>query len=146
MFQSNQAFEQFVFATGGANSFFIDKGWLFGIAIALIVALVIIGGIKGIAKVTSTMIPFMGILYVVSALLIIFLNAGKLPAVLVSIITEAFSPTAVKGGMLGVMILGIKRAVFSNEAGIGSASIAHAAVKTNAVSYTHLTLPTILLV
>lgn len=131
MFQSNQAFEQFVFATGGAESYFLDKGWMFGIAIALIVALVIIGGIKGIAKVTSKMIPFMGILYVLSALLIIFLNADKLPAVLVSIVSEAFSPTAVKGGMLGVMILGIKRAVFSNEAGIGSASIAHAAVKTN---------------
>lgn len=131
MFQSNQAFEQFVFATGGTESFFADKGWLFGIVIASIVAIVIIGGIKGIAKVTSKMVPFMGILYLISGLIIIALNADKLPSVLTSIFTEAFAPTSVKGGMIGVMLLGIKRAVFSNEAGIGSASIAHAAVKTN---------------
>ncbi len=131
MFQSNQAFEQFVFATGGTDSYFADKGWLFGIIIASIVAIVIIGGIKGIAKVTSKMVPFMGILYLISGLIIIALNADKLPSVLTSIFTEAFAPTSVKGGMIGVMLLGIKRAVFSNEAGIGSASIAHAAVKTN---------------
>jgi len=130
MFQSNQAFQQFVFITGGDTSFFIDKGWLFGSILAGMVGLVIIGGIKGIARVTSRLVPFMTLTYVVGALLVIALNAEKIPWALGSIFTEAFNPTAMSGGMLGVMILGFQRAAFSNEAGIGSAAIAHATVKT----------------
>ena len=130
MFQSNQAFQQFVFITGGDTSFFIDKGWLFGSILAGTVGLVIIGGIKGIARVTSRLVPFMTLTYVVGALLVIALNAEKIPSALGSIFTEAFNPTAMSGGMLGVMILGFQRAAFSNEAGIGSAAIAHATVKT----------------
>ena len=130
MFQSNQAFQQFVFITGGDTSFFIDKGWLFGSILAGTVGLVIIGGIKGIARVTSRLVPFMTLTYVVGALLVIALNAEKIPWALGSIFTEAFNPTAISGGMLGVMILGFQRAAFSNEAGIGSAAIAHATVKT----------------
>jgi AGCS family alanine or glycine:cation symporter len=130
MFQSNQAFQQFVFITGGDTSFFIDKGWLFGSILAGTVGLVIIGGIKGIARVTSRLVPFMTLTYVVGALLVIALNAEKIPWALGSIFTEAFNPTAMSGGMLGVMILGFQRAAFSNEAGIGSAAIAHATVKT----------------
>jgi AGCS family alanine or glycine:cation symporter len=131
MFQSNQAFQQFVFATGGNASYFADKGWLFGSILAAIVAVVIIGGIKSIARVTSKLVPFMGIAYVAGALLVILLNADRVPWALGAIVTEAFNPKAITGGMLGVMILGFQRAAFSNEAGLGSAAIAHSAVKTN---------------
>jgi len=130
MFQSNQAFQQFVFITGGDASFFVDKGWLFGFILAGIVALVIIGGIKGIARVTSKLVPFMTLTYVIGALLVVILNAHKVPWAISAILTEAFNPSAMSGGMLGIMILGFQRAAFSNEAGIGSAAIAHATVKT----------------
>jgi AGCS family alanine or glycine:cation symporter len=131
MFQSNQAFQQFIFMTGGDTSFFADKGWLFGSLLALIVGLVIIGGIKSIARVTSKLVPFMTLAYVIGALLVIGLNAEKIPWALSAILSEAFNPSAMTGGMLGVMILGFQRAAFSNEAGIGSAAIAHATVKTS---------------
>ena len=130
MFQSNQAFQQFVFVTGAEQSWFADKGWVFGIVIAVAVAFVIIGGIKSIVKVTSKLVPFMAIAYVLSAIVIIGLNADKLPWAIEAIFSEAFAPRATAGGVLGVMILGFQRAVFSNEAGIGSAAIAHSAVRT----------------
>jgi AGCS family alanine or glycine:cation symporter len=131
MFQSNQAFMQFVVVTGGATSYFADKGWLFGLVIAVVVASVIIGGLRSIARVTSRLVPFMAVTYVVAALLIILLNAERLPWAISAIFTEAFSPQATAGGVVGVMILGFQRAVFSNEAGIGSAAIAHSAVRTD---------------
>ena len=93
-------------------------------------AIVIIGGIKSIARVTSSLVPFMAAAYVLGSLTVIFLNADRIPWAVSAIATEAFSPTAMSGGMLGVMIMGFQRAVFSNEAGIGSAAIAHSAVKT----------------
>lgn len=130
MFQSNQAFQQFLFATGGNTSWFADKGWLFGLVIASSVGLIIIGGIQSIAKVTSKLVPFMALTYLIAAVVIIALNADRLPWAISAIFTEAFNPQATVGGVLGVMILGIQRAVFSNEAGIGSAPIAHAAVRT----------------
>ncbi|GJM13390.1 MAG: alanine glycine permease [Pseudohongiella sp.] len=130
MFQSNQAFQQFVFVTGGSESFFVDKGWLFGSFLAIIVGVVIVGGIKSIARVTSRLVPFMALAYVFGALLVIFLNAEKIPWALTAIVTEAFNPDAIGGGMLGVMILGFQRAAFSNEAGLGSSAIAHSAVRT----------------
>ena len=130
MFQSNQAFQQFVFITGGEVSFFSDKGWLFGSFLALMVAIVIIGGIKNIARVTTKLVPFMTLTYVVGATSVILLNADKIFWALSSIFLEAFNPSAISGGMLGVMILGFQRAAFSNEAGIGSAAIAHSTVKT----------------
>ena len=130
MFQSNQAFQQFIFITGGDASYFLDKGWLFGSILAGIVGLVVIGGIKGIARVTSKLVPFMTLTYVVGALLVIVMNAEKVPWAISAILTEAFNPSAMSGGMLGIMILGFQRAAFSNEAGIGSAAIAHATVKT----------------
>ena len=131
MFQSNQAFEQFVFITGGADSWFADKGWLFGIIIALLVGLVIIGGVKSIAKVTEKLVPFMALAYVGFAITIILMNADKISWAFQAIISQAFSPEGMTGGMIGVMMLGFKRAAFSNEAGLGSASIIHSAVKTN---------------
>lgn len=130
MFQSNQAFEQFVFVTGGDQSNFADQGLLFGLVIAVLVALVILGGLSSIAKVTSRLVPFMGVLYLLCGLTIIILNGSKVPAALFSVFTNAFNPEAIGGGMIGVMILGFQRAAFSNEAGLGSAAIAHSAVKT----------------
>lgn len=130
MFQSNQAYQQFVIATGGETSFFVDKAWLFGSILALIVAAVIIGGIKSIARVTSKLVPFMAIAYVVGALLVILINVERLPGAVYTIFSEAFNPQAVSGGAIGVIILGFQRAAFSNEAGLGSAAIAHSAVKT----------------
>ena len=131
MFQSNQAFEQFVGVTGGAQSFFSGKGWLFGTALAVIVGMVTLGGIRSIARVTSRLVPFMAVLYVLGALVIITMNFQHIPASIGLIFKGAFSPEGISGGMIGVMFLGFKRALFSNEAGLGSATIAHSAVKTN---------------
>ena len=131
MFQANQSFQQFVSVTGGQTSFFADKGWLFGLIIAVILGIVIIGGIKSIAKVTSTLVPLMALIYLIAGLIIILLNIGGVPEAILSIISEAFSPTAAAGGALGALIIGFQRAAFSNEAGLGSAPIAHAAVKTD---------------
>ncbi|GMN11319.1 alanine/glycine:cation symporter family protein [Croceitalea sp. MTPC9] len=130
MFQANQAFQQFVFVTGSENSFFADKGWLFGLIIALAVGSVIIGGLKRIARTTSTMVPFMAIAYLLFAVSIITLNSDKILWALGAIVTEAFNSKAMAGGVVGVIILGFQRAVFSNEAGMGSAAIAHSAVRT----------------
>jgi len=131
MFQSNQAYEQFVVATGGEESFLADSGWLFGGVLAVLVAVVIMGGIQSIARVTSKLVPFMAILYIGTGLFVIAANAERIPAGLLAIIEGAFAPEGLKGGALGVLILGFRRAAFSNEAGIGSSSIAHSAVRTS---------------
>jgi len=131
MFQANQAYVQFVNVTGGDAGFFATRGWMFGSILALLTALVIIGGIKSIAKVTSKLVPFMALLYVSAALVVIGVNFFSIPAAVMAIISNAFSPEGVTGGMFAVLILGFRRAAFSNEAGIGSSAIAHATVKTD---------------
>lgn len=131
MFQSNQAYQQFLNISGGSNSFFADKGWLFGLIIALVVGLVILGGIRSIAKVAGKVVPFMAILYVLSCLVILSLSLDTLPSALSLIVSQAFAADGVTGGMVGALIVGFQRALFSNEAGIGSAPIAHAAVQTD---------------
>ena len=131
MFQSNQAYLQFVTVSGGSESFFADKGWLFGLLMGAVVGLVIIGGIKSIARVTSKVVPFMALLYSVGAVVIIVMNYEALPYAFGAIWDGAFSPDGIAGGAIGVMIIGFQRAVFSNEAGIGSAPIAHSAVQTH---------------
>lgn len=132
MFQSNQAYMQFVNITGGENnSWLADKGWLFGIFIALLVGAVIVGGIKSIARVTEKIVPSMAIFYCGSALVIIGMNYEAIPFAFNAIIEGAFNDQGIAGGVIGVMLIGFQRAVFSNEAGIGSAAIAHAAVRTN---------------
>ncbi len=127
MFQANQAYAQlsYVFPQ------FQGGGFVFGLILALLVAVVIVGGIKKIAKVTDKIVPFMCGLYVLSALIVIGMNIGNIGVAFSKIFYGAFSPDALKGGIIGVMIQGFQRAAFSNEAGVGSASIAHAAVKTN---------------
>ena len=131
MFQANQSFSQLVNVTGGDASWLADKGWLFGIVVASAVGMVIIGGIKGIARVTSKIVPFMAVTYVTAGLIIILMNYSAVPAAFMAIINGAFSPEGIAGGVIGVLFQGFKRAAFSNEAGIGSAAIAHSAVMTN---------------
>lgn len=126
MFQANQSYAQIA----SIIPFFEGKGWLFGIIMAIIVGVVIIGGIKSIARVTEKIVPTMAALYVGAALIIILMNFTAIPSAFGAIITGAFAPAAVAGGAIGALIQGFKRAAFSNEAGIGSASIAHSAVQT----------------
>ncbi|MEM6720393.1 MAG: alanine/glycine:cation symporter family protein [Bacteroidota bacterium] len=131
MFQVNQAFQLFQYVTGGEESLFYGKGWLFGIIMATFVGIVIIGGIKKIASVTDKIVPVMVAIYVLAILIILGINYERIPAAFSEIFNGALSYEGVAGGFIGVMIQGFKRAAFSNEAGIGSSSIAHSAVKTN---------------
>ena len=131
MFQSNQAYVQFLSITGGDNSFFADKGWLFGILLASAVALVIIGGIKSIANAASRIVPSMAGLYLLSALTILMLSIDKIDDALNLIIQSAFGLGSFTGGAIGALIIGFQRSAFSNEAGMGTASIAHSAVETD---------------
>ncbi len=131
MFQANQSFQQVVGVTGGANSFLAGQGWLFGLIMAALVGLVIIGGIRSIAKVTEKVVPFMALLYLGAGLIVLLINADKIFWALGEIIGGAFSAEGVTGGVVGALIQGFKRAAFSNEAGIGSAAIAHSAVQTD---------------
>lgn len=131
MFQANQAFSQLVNVTGGeGGSFLADKGWAFGLVLALLTGVVIIGGIKSIANVASRIVPFMGLIYILCALVIISVNYYNIPDALLSILVGAFAPDAIAGGFFGAMLVGIQRATFSNEAGVGTAAIAHSATKT----------------
>ncbi|QQL45909.1 alanine/glycine:cation symporter family protein [Sulfuriroseicoccus oceanibius] len=128
MFQINQAHQQV------SETFGIFDGpggaWQFGAIIAVLVGMVIIGGIKAIARVTEVLVPFMCLTYVLACFVVLFTHAGDVPAAFATIVSEAFSPSAAVGGFIGGLIQGVQRGVFSNEAGVGSAAIAHAAVKT----------------
>ncbi|HET6602668.1 MAG TPA: alanine/glycine:cation symporter family protein [Xanthomonadaceae bacterium] len=130
MFQANQTFQQMVNVSGGADSWLADKGWLFGTGMAVMVALVIIGGIQSIARVTSKLVPAMAVIYLACGLYILGVHVADIPAAFGAIMDGAFSPEGVTGGVVGVLIQGFRRAAFSNEAGIGSAAIAHSAVRT----------------
>ncbi len=132
MFQANQAYVQILGITGGNASVLAQRGWLFGSILALLVGLVIVGGIRGIARVTSKLVPIMLLLYVGMALVALGVNAEKIPGAIAAIVRGAFTPDGVAGGAVAVLILGFRRAAFSNEAGIGSAAIAHSAVRTAA--------------
>ncbi|MDN5711520.1 MAG: alanine:cation symporter family protein [Brevibacterium aurantiacum] len=132
MFQANQTFVQVRTATGGADGFLAGPAasLIFGIIFAGLVGLVILGGIRSIAHVTDKLVPAMGIFYVLSCLLVLAINFGQIPTAIGQIFDGAFAPQGVAGGIVGVMIIGFQRSAFSNEAGIGSAAIAHSAVKT----------------
>lgn len=131
MVQINQATEQLIQATGGTSSFLYERGWIFGLAMAVIVGIIIIGGIKSIARVTDKVVPIMVGVYVLAAIIVIGFNLPEVPAAFGRIFDGAFSSEAMYGGIIGVLIQGFRRAAFSNEAGIGSASIAHSAAKTD---------------
>lgn len=127
MFQSNQASAQLIQMTGWENP---NAGLYLGIMMALVIGLVIIGGIKRIASFTEKVVPFMAIVYVLAGFIIIAINYDMIGFAIAQIWDGAISPNAAFGGVVGVLIVGFQRAAFSNEAGVGSAAIAHSAVKT----------------
>jgi len=131
MFQVNQAAQQFVNITGGQESFFGQNTWVFGLGMAILVAIVIIGGIKSIARVTEKIVPFMCGIYILAAIVVIVTNITQVPAAFMTIVDGAINGNAMGGGLIGTLIWGMQRATFSNEAGVGSAPIAHSAVKTS---------------
>ena len=124
LFQVNQAFVQFSEATG------FQDGLAFGIVIAFAVGLVIIAGVRKIGLVAQTLVPLMAFVYLAAGFIILCLHLEQVPAAFVSIFVEAFAPEGVSGGIIGAMIIGLQRAAYSNEAGTGSAAIAHSAVRT----------------
>ncbi len=125
--QSNQAAAQIasMFGMTGGNS-----GFIIGLFIAVLVGVTIIGGIKRIATVTEKLVPLMAIIYIGACLIVLISNFSSVGTAFQQIFTEAFSPKAGLGGLIGVLVIGFRRAAFSNEAGAGSASIAHSAVRT----------------
>lgn len=127
MFQANQAAAQLKTLFGTQSNF---AGTMIGIAMAILVAVVIIGGIKRIGKVAEKIVPFMVGIYVTASLFILFSNFSHIPMAFGQIFSGAFTGAGITGGVLGVLIQGFRRAAFSNEAGVGSASVAHSAVKT----------------
>lgn len=127
MFQANQAFSQLAYLIPAIENY----GMWFGVILAILVAFVIIGGIKSIARVTDKVVPFMAAIYVFTALVIIFMNIENTGNAFRLIFDGAFGVDALRGGIIGVLIVGFQRAAFSNEAGVGSAAIAHSAVKTD---------------
>lgn len=127
MFQANQSFEQLA----GQFPVLAGNGFWFGIVMMLLVAVVIIGGIKSIAKVTGRVVPIMASVYILAALAVIIMNIQNIVPAFSAIWEGAFNPTALKGGIIGVLVVGFQRAAFSNEAGVGSAAIAHSTAKTN---------------
>ncbi|WP_328490148.1 alanine/glycine:cation symporter family protein [Streptomyces zaomyceticus] len=132
LFQVNQSYAQLVSVTGGENGALGSSAGalFFGILIAALVGIVLLGGIRSIASVTSKLVPAMAGIYIAACLVVIAVNASAVPSAVSTIIEGAFNPEGVAGGVLGALIIGFKRAAFSNEAGLGSAPIAHSAVKT----------------
>jgi len=130
MFQANQAYAAIATQIDFGNSAAIP--WVFGFVLAFLVGLVIIGGIKSIGRVTERIIPLMVVIYLVAGAVVIVTHLDGVPRAFSLIFTEAFSPDAFfYGGFIAVLVQGVRRAVFSNEAGIGSAAIAHSAAKTD---------------
>jgi AGCS family alanine or glycine:cation symporter len=131
MFQANQATAQIVSVTGGDASPVDGARWIVGLIFAVFVGAVIIGGIKSIARVTEKLVPIMATVYLLAALVIIATNLDQVPGAAQEIVRGAFALDSATGGIVGALIVGFQRAAFSNEAGIGSAAIAHSAVKTS---------------
>jgi len=123
--QVNQAYSQLSAVTG------FEFPWLFGILLSITVGLVIIGGIKSIAKLTSRLVPFMCALYLLATLTILITHIDAIPAAIASIFKGALAPEGVVGGVVGVFVIGMRRAIYSTEAGTGVSTMVHAAAKTN---------------
>lgn len=126
-FQVNQS----MMALQETVPFLVDNGWMYGLLMTFLVGIVILGGIRRIAKVADKIVPSMALVYVTAALIVIISNAAHVPAALAEIVRQAFSPDAAYGGFIGVLVVGFQRAAFSNEAGAGSAAIAHSAARTD---------------
>ncbi|MFT3805669.1 alanine/glycine:cation symporter family protein [Arenimonas sp.] len=130
MFQANAAYQQLVFISGAGASPLSGHAALFGVVVAVLVGLVTIGGLRGIARVTDKLVPLMAAIFMLAGIVVLIAHYDRLPAAFASIIVGAFSPEGVAGGAVGVMLVGFRRAAFSNEAGVGTAAIAHSGVKT----------------
>lgn len=132
LFQVNQSYAQLVSVTGGEDGALGSSAGalVFGLVVAALVGIVLLGGIRSIANVTSKLVPAMAGIYVVACLIVILVNVTAVPDAVVTIVEGAFAPEGVAGGVLGALIIGFQRAAFSNEAGLGSAPIAHSAVRT----------------
>lgn len=124
LFQVNQSFAQFRAVTG------FDQGFLFGLAIAIWVGVVLFGGMRRIARTTDKLVPVMCGIYIVACVTVLLANASQLPEALATIVRTAFVPESVAGGIVGAIVQGFRRAAFSCEAGLGSAPMAHATVRT----------------
>ncbi|MEI8128239.1 MAG: amino acid carrier protein [bacterium] len=131
MVQINQTTRQILNITGGDNGILHGYNWLIGLICAILMSIIIIGGIKSITKVAMKAVPFMVYLYLVAGVIIILANWQNIPHAFYISIKEAFFPQAVAGGVIGIMIIGMRRSVQSNEAGTGSAPIAYATAQTN---------------
>ncbi|KEG41976.1 MULTISPECIES: alanine/glycine:cation symporter family protein [Streptomyces althioticus group] len=132
LFQTNQSYAQISSTFGGEDGFLASSAGavLFGLVVAALVGLVLLGGIRSIASVTSRLVPAMAIMYVLACLVVILVNITAVPDAIGNIFQGAFEAEGVAGGVIGALIVGFQRAAFSNEAGLGSAPIAHSAVKT----------------
>lgn len=124
-FQMNQS----LYAIGEIFPVFLDHKWLYGVIMTFLVAIVILGGLKRIANVTDKIVPVMCGTYLLMGIYVLIINYSLIPSAFASIVSGAFSPDALYGGFLGVLVVGFRRAAFSNEAGMGSAAIAHSAAK-----------------
>jgi AGCS family alanine or glycine:cation symporter len=124
LFQINQSFAQFRTVTG------FDQGFLFGLAIAIWVGIVLFGGMRRIAQWTGKLVPLMCGIYIVACFIVLLANVTELPQALATIVRTAFAPESVAGGIIGAIVQGFRRAAFSCEAGLGSAPMAHATVRT----------------
>lgn len=131
LFQANQAYQQAFIVTGGESGFLAERGWLFGVFMALLVGMVILGGIKWIAAVAGKVVPLMTVIYIIAGFIVIGVHYEAIPGALQTIIEMALYPEAGIGALMGALLMGVQRATFSNEAGLGSSAIAHSAVKTD---------------
>lgn len=131
MFQVNQVYALVRDMSGGDASFWADKAWLFGVISAVLVGVVIFGGIKKIAQVAEKIVPVMGLVYVLCGVVILGVHYTNIPAAFAEMWQSAFTLKAGWGGFLGALIIGVQRGAFSNEAGLGTAAIAHAATATH---------------
>ena len=131
MIQINQAANQFVNVCGGENGFMHNFHWVIGLGMAIVVGLIVIGGIKNIVKVTEKIVPLKIFIYLFAAMAVIICNIKLVPHAAWIIVKEAFKPESIYGGMFVAMIMGLRRSVQSNEAGTGSAPIVYATVKTD---------------
>jgi alanine or glycine:cation symporter, AGCS family len=125
-FQVNQS----LLSVGESIPWLLDNKWVYGLIMAIAVGVVILGGIKRIAEVAGRIVPVMCVIYVLGCLFVILSHASDIPWAFGVIIDGAFTPEAGYGGLVGVLVIGFQRAAFSNEAGVGSAAIAHAAAKS----------------
>lgn len=129
IFQSNQITAQVINTTGGVDSPLAGNGWIIGVILAVMTGVVIVGGITSIAKLTGRLVPVMAVLYVGCVLVILAANYTEIPKSIGLIFSNAFTGEGVTGGVIGVAIIGIQRALFSNAAGVGTAGMAHSASK-----------------